>query len=74
MPWSSERVVHSSLQAEANRLDSVVAAAAALVAESQGSSFPSQESESVTIQVRSYPSQVQQVVTRQDHKSGSETS
>ena len=62
-PWSSERVVHPPLQAEACHPDSVVAATAASVVDSQCSPFPSQESEFVTTPVRSYPSQVQQVVT-----------
>jgi len=39
-PWSSEWVVHSPLQAEAYRLDPVIAATAASVVDSQGSSFP----------------------------------
>jgi len=72
--WSSEWAVYLPLQAEAYPPDFVVAATTASVADSQGSTFPSQESESVTTPVQSYPSQIWEAVTRHGHKSWLATS
>ena len=62
------------LKKNGDRSRKKISAVVASVADSQDSSFPSQESESVTTQVRSYPSKIQQVATLQGNKSGPKTS
>lgn len=64
-------MIHSPLQEEVDRQDSAIVAVAVMVANSQDSSFPSQESEAAKTSVRSSQSPEQQEAMRQDRKSGS---